>query len=199
MTRQTLLLLAILGALLYGTSAVHAQAVLPPFAEVERVVLTHFAPSYDFKEGDLITKSDVQPVLAALASIGWQLPHPELILNRVLDDNDFLVKQLKSSKGRRLYDRVAKYPGALDRLDRMREMHGGNKTLEVFVQKTPNNYDLMKTITTTKRGQRFAKDIAKFDDGSKFNTPTGRIYRVSELLPALKQLYDRQLAEMMKR
>ena len=113
----------------------------------------------------------------------------------MLDGNDFLVRQLKSPKGRQLYNRVAGLPGALDRLDRMRQMPNGKKTLDVFVQKTPGNADVTKTILTTKRGQRFARDIAKYSDGKDFNKPTHRIYRVNELLTALKEAYVEQLAQ----
>ncbi len=181
--------------LVLASAAVQAESKLPPFSEVEQLVREHFAPSYTFKEGDLLTKSDVAPVLGSLATIGWRIPDPKLILDRVLGDDDYLVRQLRSPKGRQLYGKVSQYPGAIDRLDRMREMQGGQKTLEVFVQKTRGNADVMTTILTTKRGQRFANDIAKFNNGKDFNKPTERIYRVSELLPALRELYDEQLAK----
>ena len=199
MRSQSFLFLSAALALVLTTSSVYAATELPPFSDVEQLVKKHFAPTYKFKEGDLITKSDVSPFLAQLPSIGWHLPKPERILDRVLDDNDYLVRQLKSPKGRQLFQRTAKYPGALDRLDRMREMHGGNKTLDVFVQKTPGNADVLTTILTTKRGQRFANDIAKYNNGKDFNEPTERIYRVQELVPALKQIYDEQLEELKRK
>ncbi|MEM8681009.1 MAG: hypothetical protein AAGF97_16820 [Planctomycetota bacterium] len=169
---------------------------MPTFEEVEAYVESQFPTTVNYKPGDLITKSEVAPVLSGLSSIGWNVQRPDLILDLVLDDNDYLVKELRTRKGKKLYDKVAKYPGVLSHLDRMRDMHGGKKTLEVFVQKTPNNADIIKTLVTTKRGKRFAKDVAKYPNGKDFNKPTDRIYRVQELLISLRKLYDWELSVM---
>ena len=198
-TRTTLTLLA--GCLLVSLATPCAaqrrrsSAQKPlPFSEIQKAVEEHFKPTRDFQPGDLITRSDVQAVLGTLASIGWNVPRQDEIVEMALPDDDFLVEQLRSKKGKKVFDRVAKYPGALDKLDRMRQMPKGEATFTTWVQKTKHSAKLFEEILTTPGGQRLLADAGKLNGSKDLNKPTGRIYRVAELLTVLNAAYQDEMA-----
>ena len=166
----------------------------PPFDTIRNAVEEHFAAKRDYRPGDLITQSDVQAALSAVAQVGWNVPKQKELLELTLADDDFLVQELRTKDGKKIFDRVAKFPGALDKLDRIREMPKGKYAFKTLIHKTHNSVQLIEEITTTPQGARFAQDIAKFDSSADFNKPTGRIYRVNELLAALEFIYKAELA-----
>ncbi len=174
------------------TFAQTLQDPRPPFADVEKVIREQFKPTYKFHRGDLIVRSQVTAALKAIEAIGWSVPEQEKLMELVLPDSDFLVQQLKTPKGKQLYQQVAGLPGAIDMLDHLRHMKGGQKTFEVLVQKSRGTDKIIRDMVTTSGGRRLARDITKYENGKDFTKPTHRIYRVQELIAALHDVYQKE-------
>jgi hypothetical protein len=165
--------------------------VRPPSSEeLNRFVQHHFATQAGFQEGDLITREATQALLVKLQEKGWQVKDEDELLERLLPEGDFLVKQLQDTKGREFLRKIQKYPGGVDRLDRLARMPQGKNNVNDLIRKVPNGADWIQAMTTTKEGKRLGKSLSNTRSGKNFNQTTGKIYFV----PQLAQELDGRLA-----
>lgn len=161
---------------------------LPAFTEVEKIVLRHFALLPDYRSGDIIARSEVEPLFTQLEHVGWKVADREDILRRVPADNDYLVQKLRSSRGREFMRRIANYPGAYDRLDRLSWLPHGRQTAHDLIHKKGGE-EMIKYLTTASGGSEMGKMLSSASKGADFNKPTGRIYTPKLLLARLKTSY----------
>ncbi len=167
-------------------SAADGQKEPTSFIEIKRAVLRHFEKTPDYRPGDIISRSDVESLFGRLERLGWTPADRKEILAAVPADNNFLVKQLRTSAGRRFMRKIAKYPDAFDRLDRLSRLPYGKNTIKALVR-GPDGYKMIEYMTTTKGGRQMGKMLSNTPKGTGFNKPTGRIYTVKQLLARLKQ------------
>lgn len=172
---------------------VHAAAPqLPEFAQIEDAVRAHFQSLPDYQAGDVITQSQVEPLLGQQI-LGWLGPERSKILGRLLHDNDDLVAELRTPAGREFLPQIAKYPHGIERLDRLSQLRLGKKALRNVIH-VRDGYKLIETLATTPNGKALGNVLAKSPDGVDFNKPTGRIYTLDMLLTHLKQVYEAKAA-----
>jgi hypothetical protein len=159
---------------------------LPPLSEVREIVLRHFALLPDYRPGDIIARSEVEPLFLQLQLIGWTVTDRKAILRKVPADNDFLIRKLGTSRGRKFMRRIANYPNAYDRLDRLSWLPRGRQTVHDLIHKTGGE-EMIKYLTTASGGTELGKMLSKAPKGTNFNKPTGRIYTVKMLWDRLKK------------
>lgn len=169
-------------------------ADLPSFSQVEGVVSDYFSSLKDYRNGDVISKRDVQQVLGQLEALGWRVPDRSEILKRVLDDQHYVVKTLRSPKGRTFMRKISGEKLAYDQLDLSSSLPGG-KLLITDLLRSPGADRLFR------KGNNVGfQDIAGKIPPSKrsgaprpqdFSKPTGRIYTANDLIKALKNSYQR--------
>jgi hypothetical protein len=170
------------------------SAAMPPFSKVEGVVQRYFEGIEEYQAGDLISRSQVQPLFDHLRILGWSVRDQKSILRDVLDDGDFLVQQLRTKTGRNLILKSKEYPLVLDRLDRVVRMQGG-KQLLMDMRKLPFGYRFLEV----KRGfDDLAQLLPKGPSGKSpecedIDKPTGKIYTVDGLLARLKESYEKDV------
>lgn len=188
--RHTLLLLAgtigVCLGLVRGMAAATAGKSIPPFSEAQQAVSRYFGARENFRSGDLITREDVEPLLAQLQKKGLPLSDAGQILQNVPAKGEFLVDQLGTPDGRKFMRRIAAYPDAYDRLDRLSRMPHGQQTIRDLIR-GPGGEKMIEYMTTTSGGKELGKMLANAPTGEKFNAPTGRIYTVELLLARLQQ------------
>lgn len=165
-----------------------ADRPLPAFSEVRQAVLRHFERQADFRPTDLITRDQVEPLLAKLQGMGLPLTDAKQILEMVPAKGDFLVEQLGTPAGRSFMRRAAVYPNAYDRLDRLSRMPLGQQTVRDLI-KGPGGEKMIEYMTKAPGGLELGKMLSNCPDGQHFNTPTGRIYTVEMLLARLQESY----------
>jgi hypothetical protein len=161
---------------------------LPAFREVEEIVLRRFALLPDYRPGDIIARSEVEPLFAQLEGVGWKVADRQDILRRVPADNDYLVQKLRTSRGRQFMRRIANYPNAYDRLDRLSWLPHGRQTVHDLIYKTGGE-EMIKYLTTASGGSELGKMLSNSPKGADFNKPTGRSYTAKLLLARLKTSY----------
>jgi hypothetical protein len=161
---------------------------LPSLSEVREIVLRHFAMLPDHRPGDIIAQSEVAPLFPQLQRLGWTVIDRGLILRKVPADNDYLIRKLRTRRGRRFMRRIANYPNAYDRLHRLSWLPHGKQTVHDLIDKK-GGYEMIKYLTTTSGGTELGKMLSKAPKGSDFNKPTGRIYTVKMLLARLEESY----------
>lgn len=160
---------------------------IPSFAEVRRTVLEYYEDEErDYKPGDLITQTEVAPLLALLKERGLPLTDGKKILEKVPAKGEFLVDQLSTKNGRKFMRRISKYPDAYDRLDRLSRLPHGKQTVRDLIR-GPGGEKMIEYMTTTEGGKELGKQLSNAPDGKNFNQPTGRIYTVALLLDRLEQ------------
>ena len=159
---------------------------IPSVSEVRLTVSRYFAARDDFQPGDLITKKDVAPLLAQLRQQWLPAADASRILERTPAEGEFLVDQLSTANGRKFMRRIAKYPDAYDRLDRLSRMPYGRQTVRDLIR-GPGGEKMIEYMTTTAGGEELGTQLSNTPDGKRFNAPTGRIYTVAILLDRLQQ------------
>ncbi|MDZ7616997.1 MAG: hypothetical protein U1E05_08335 [Patescibacteria group bacterium] len=175
-------------------SGIHASdgtPALPPFAAVKSTVEQHYAAISEFEQGDLITRDQVEPLLAQLDRLGWNVADGQAILGQTLPPGEFLPGQLRGSKkGLAFMRAVSGMPLAYDRLDRLARLPHGKQTVHDMIHKAGGT-ELVQYLTTAKGGKELGKMLTHAPRGHDFNKPTGRIYTVSQLLDQLEASYRR--------
>ncbi len=161
---------------------------LPPLSEVEELVLRQFSLLPDYRPGDIIARSEVEPLFAQLQRIGWRVVDRKNILRKVPADSDYLVRKLRTPRGRKFMRRIADYPDAYDRLDRLSWLPHGKQTIHDLIY-AKGGYEMLEYMTTAKGGAEMGKMLSKAPKGTNFNKPTGRIYTVKMLLARLEKSY----------
>ena len=171
---------------LAAASMLCAAPTPPSAAKVRQVIVDFFGKVPGYRDGDLIDRAQVDAVLAQLKASGRPVPQPEAISARVLEPGQWLVSELRTPAGRALMRRIARYPGAYDRLDRLSSMPQGKQTIRDLVR-GPDGYKMIEYMTTQKGGREMGKMLSRGPGAADFNRPTGRIYTVDGLLAELEK------------
>lgn len=152
-------------------------------------VLGFFKKLPDFEDRDLISRSQAKAMFDELARRGWKIPRSDELVEKVLPDDDSLVKDLRTAKGRRFMRKVSRYSSAYDRLDRLDKLPGGRQTVKSLID-DPDGHKMLEYLTSTSGGTELGKMLAKSPRGADFNKPTGRIYTSPMLAGQVQRLVE---------
>ncbi len=177
----------VLSVTAFATSAATPAAApaAPEAQQVQAFVVQFFQSSPDYLPGDLITRSATQKLFRKMRSNGWAIDDEKEILDRTLPDDDILVQQFRTKKGRVFWSKIQNLPGGIDRVDRLARMPQGQANVRALIQKVPDGYKWIEGMTTTRRGERLGDRLSKSSTGRNFNKPTDRIYTAEMLAEQL--------------
>jgi len=161
---------------------------LPPYTSVRKAVREYFAAQPGYQRRDIISQRNATAVFADLEKLGWKVADRREIFDRVPADDELLVRELRTSAGRKFMRQMDRYPDAYDRLDRLSKMPQGTSTLKRLVA-GPDGYKLIEYLTTASGGKEMGKMLSNTPRGRGFNRSTDRIYTQRLLLAALKASY----------
>jgi hypothetical protein len=183
--------LAALAVVTYCAVCSYAQSPakkLPPFPEVAATAETVLDRQPDYRDGDILTRSQVEPIFAELESIGFEVSDRKEILAQVPSDSDQLVEMLHTPNGLKFMRRVSSMPNAYDRLDRLIPMPIGRQTVRDLIR-GPGGDEMIEYMTSTPGGKALGQQLSNAPTGANFNEPTGRLYTAKLLLARLKTSY----------
>jgi hypothetical protein len=175
-----------------ANTAVGAAEKLPSWAVVERTVAEQLATIPQYRNGDLLSQSQVAPIFAQLAERGWVVADHAKILASVLADDDYLVEQLRTPAGVKFMRKIATFPQAYDEIDQLSQLPGGQLMVKDFLRfahsdrtfinkQGPSPAMYARLVPDEKRqGVPTPKDLEK---------PTGRVYTAAQLVARLQQSY----------
>ncbi|MGA2799461.1 MAG: hypothetical protein ABSE63_17905 [Thermoguttaceae bacterium] len=161
---------------------------LPKFEKIEAEVWLYFQSQPNFQASMLITKEQVEPLLGGLARMGFSLPEPKTILDKLPAENEFLVAELYCPAGRKFMQGIAKYPDVYDRLDRLSRLPHGRQTVHDLIN-GPGGYRMIQYMSKAPNGKKLGNLLSDGQGGADFNKPTGRIYTAPMLLAQLEEQY----------
>jgi hypothetical protein len=150
-----------------------------------RVVESYFASQPGYQKGDLITRAQIEKVLAKLEADKVKVPAGASIAKLGLGDDSFLVRELSTSEGRKFMHKIAQEPGTYSRLDRLSTMPRGQSLVHELVREKDGN-KLVQYLATTKGGQNMGGMMGQARGGVDLNKRTGRIYTADDLIVAIK-------------
>ncbi len=161
-------------------------------AKVEKFVTKFFSNVPGYEEGDLITKSQAEALLKLMSKQGWVLKSDdrEAIMERVLDDNSFMIQQLTSPRGRKFLNRIRNLPGGIDRVERIAEMPKGKRDVNALIYKVPDGHKWIEALTVPKNGVRLNQNFKRSAHGSKMYKETNRIYFATQLIQELASVVE---------
>jgi hypothetical protein len=160
----------------------------PTLPEVTQFVEQYLQQHAGHRPGHLVTRSAVTKLLNALEDKGWQVRGQDKPLERVLKDDDFLVRQLSDEAGQAFLRQIENLPGGIDRVDRLSRLPQGELSVNDLIRKVPNGAEWIEAMTTTRRGEILGNRLSNTKAGRDFNEPTGRLYTVAALA---KEIFDR--------
>ena len=163
---------------------------MPRSGALKKVAADYFATQPDLRPGDLICRTDAEPLLDKLSEAGWQAPDGKKILASLLPPEHVLVKKLRSAKGKGFMRRISADPSAYDRLERLISLPGGERTLQDLIE-GPDGHKLINYMTQTSGGHELGKQLSRSSQGRNFNEPTGRIYTAEALVQRLESSWSR--------
>jgi hypothetical protein len=179
---------AILFALLFLMTdwvAAAQHSHVPDDVAIAKALETYFAAQPGYQKGDLITRSQIEKILAKLQAVGVKLNDASGIAKRGLADDSFLVRELATADGRRFMRKIGDDPGTYARLDRLSTIPRGQQTVRDMVRMKDGD-KLVQYMATTKGGRNMGSMLAGARGGVDLNKPTGRIYTAEDLIAAIK-------------
>jgi hypothetical protein len=177
------------GLLLSGTRGAEEEETSPEFQPIRAMVLQHFSRMPLYREGDLISQGQVQPLLGNLARLGLDLPDPKAFIERVPAEGSFLVRQLRTRQGREFMLHLAGSPAAYERLERLAAMKRGKKTVAELIHRGEKGAGVIVYFAEEPDGKKMGRLMARRGQSPNFNESTGKIYTVEQLLGELEKLY----------
>lgn len=186
-----------LGAILLDTDtrntafAGRKQGGLSDFSKVEDLVRWRFELRRDYSAGDILSRSNVEPVLKQLRLVGWTISDQKSILNRVPRDDAYLVRQLRTTAGMKFMRKVRNQPLVYNQLDRLTGLAHGRLVLQNMIKAT-DGQEMLQQLTRKTADENLDPSLARARKGANFDKPTGRIYTVDQLLAALKKSHERR-------
>lgn len=157
---------------------------------LSKVIDAHFAAISGYNAGAIITQTDIEPLWGKLAKAGWNVAalDRDQITKLVPTTKEFLVKQLRTSNGRRFMRKVAvKYPLIYDRLDMLAHTSGGGRPAVSGLINAPDAELTVKYMFSDGGELSWA---AMMPERKNFDRPTGRIYTAEALKARLQQLFE---------
>lgn len=158
--------------------------------QIQQVVEGYFAELESYHRGDIISQTDVVAVLQRLGEQGWQPADRQQIVADTLPDANSVVALLRTDKGRRFMHKVSSYRLIYDRLDRISQVSGGQRTIEAIVR-LPDGEKYALPKKQTPLGVPDFLDLLPKNASGKvrsikdYQKPTGRIYTEADLVKRL--------------
>lgn len=174
-------------AALAATSTTAANPKAPGGPDPKQVAWTverYFKSIPGYEPGDLIWRGQLADLQPRLVALGVSRDTMDAIVATTLEDQSWLVEQLRTKPGRKFMREVKGYPLAFDRLDRLARMPQGHDTIRALI-KGPDGAKLLEYLGTSSGGAQLGKMLSSTPEGAHFNRPTGRVYTAEQLIERL--------------
>jgi len=167
----------------------------PKFSVFSKAVEKYFNQKRGYRAGDIISQSEVREVCRKLKSMGWVVSDEKQILAQVLPDNDYMVRQLRTKKGRVFMADLSKTPAAYDRLERFLRLPLSKREFRGLLD-GPDGYKMFSYMVTSRGGKALGRQLSNIKQGRNFNKPTGHIYTTDQLVKRLSKSHATFMAEL---
>ncbi|MFQ5732567.1 MAG: hypothetical protein ACE5KM_11525 [Planctomycetaceae bacterium] len=169
----------------------------PKFAAVKRAVQKSLKERRGYRDGDILSRTDVERALKSVEKLGWKVAGKKQVLAATLADSDYLVRQLRSRRGIPFMRKLSGNAENYDRLDRLRRLKYGKRRIRELII-GPDGHTLIQYMTTTPGGKYLGRYLSRTPSGNRFNEVTGRIYRDTQLIKWLRASHRAEVVRRRK-
>ncbi|MEX0936508.1 MAG: hypothetical protein WDZ59_01520 [Pirellulales bacterium] len=169
----------------------------PSFATAAASVRRDFLALSYYKPGDIISESQVSEALDHLKLLGWTVPDAAPLLARVLDDREYLVRQLRTERGTKFMRKISGQPSSYDRLQRLTELPRGRRMIYGLIHSTGGE-EMITDLVSTDGGKNLGRMLSQAPQTGHLNKPIGNIYTVDQLIERLEASYHKTLEQQEK-
>ncbi|HEX3871141.1 MAG TPA: hypothetical protein VHV77_11925 [Pirellulales bacterium] len=139
-----------------------------------------------YRNGDLITAGDVEPILKELAGRKWSTKELAIVRAKLVPDSALIAREFRTPNGRQFMRQSGRYQMGYDRIDRLSQLSDGPTVLWRLMN-GPDGYKLIEYMATAPGGQQLGRMLSRDPKAGNFNAPTGRIYTADQLVAALEE------------
>jgi hypothetical protein len=162
------------------------KTLWPKLEEVRKAAEKHFKTLANYEPGDILSRGDVEPIFKHLEQLGWKVSDHKQIVEQVLPDNAFLIRQVRSAAGRKFMRQVGKLQQGYDRLDHLSRLSDAETLIPRLVNGV-DGYKMIEYLVEAPGGETMGRMLTNVPNGQNFNRPTGKIYTQQEFIARLKQ------------
>lgn len=168
-------------------STAPSHAAEPASNAIREIVRKHFQSNPEYRTGDLICRTEVEPIIDELITMGIKNPQDvEDLYDAFLMPNDYVVRTLHSPQGRQFMRKVSTLPGVYDRLERLSWTAAGREILDQLVASSEGPQKF-QALLTPEGMENLAKKLANDPRGRNFHLPTGHVQTEAQLLEHLQR------------
>ena len=175
-------------AVVSGSTSAAPVKTMPSWDKIEQIARDYFQSLPNRQPTDIVSKTQVKPLLAELERSGWKAADSSAILKRVPGDDDFLVKQFRTAAGQEFMRQIARYPDGYDRVDHLSRLPQGEAKVRELIR-GPGGYKMIEYMATAPGGKELGKMLSVDQGGRGFNSATGKLYTPAAVIEALKASY----------
>lgn len=161
----------------------------PKIDQVVEAAEKHFKTLANYEPGDILSRGDVEPIFKRLEKLGWKVRDRKPLIEQILPDDAFLVRQVRTAAGRKFMRQVARIPHGYDRLDHLSRLSDADTLIPRLVNGV-DGYKMIEYLVEAPGGETMGRMLSNVPNGQNFNRPTGRIYTEKEFIARLKQSYE---------
>lgn len=174
-----------------GKHPVHSpeKTSWPKLDQVLEAAEKHFKTLANYEPGDILSRGDVEPIFKRLEKLGWKVHDHKQLVEQVLPDDAFVVRQVRTAAGRKFMRQVARIPHGYDRLDHLSRLSDANTLIPRLVNGV-DGYKMIEYLVEAPGGETMGRMLSNVPNGQNFNRPTGRIYTEKEFIARLKHSYE---------
>jgi len=169
-------------------AAEQSPSKVPSWNDVQKVIDAHVSSWRDGKPADLITRSDVAPLLKSLGKIGFHVAEIEEGVNFYLADNHPLVERLRTERGKKFMRAFGHLPDAYDRLARLCAFEEGRRLADEIIGGTNPDLTIL-WLCTAEAAAEIESRWPQEPFCQNFNVPSGRIYTRADLREHLRTMH----------
>lgn len=174
---------------LVSTFPTTAADRLIPFEEVKAIVKENLAKRPGYQAGDLLTKRDVQPILAQLARKGFNVEAGAVGFDPYLPDNHYMVGLFRTSKGTETMRQIAHLPHAFDHLERLGSFPEGQKILRQIILESKGIAPI-ETLCTPEGMHEVEVQFGSQPSCKNFALHSGRVFHEESFLSHLQTVHS---------
>lgn len=168
-------------------AATTACGAVPTIQDVQKLFESHLAAKPGYHPGDLITQSDVAPVLRRLEQLGFSIRQKQQGVEPLLPEGHPLVQLLRTPAGTKLMRRMQPYGVAYDRMERLLHFRAGQEIVMKIIE--TQNIEAVAALCTTETADRLEVQFVTEPSCRNFSSLSGRAYTLEQYLEHVRTMH----------
>lgn len=174
-------LLAMIFCLFAAAPSLSAAEPTITSKEVKEIVHAQLKKKVGYKEGDLLTRADLQPILAKLAARGLPIEEAAIGFDPYLPNDHYLARLFQNAQAKEKMRKIGHIPGIYDRLERLASFPEGQAFIQKIVVESKDT-KAAEWLCTSEGAREVEVDFGNNKSIRNFSIPSGRVFNEATFL-----------------